>query len=164
MVKHVPDTAIDLLASVPGGSTTEAEPTPPIAPPRSVKAMAEPGVVFLDEPEDEGRRFSLNLDANYGIDADDYNFTLVQRKTVMEGKRAGTEVRKAVGYYGRFGYALEAYTSKALGTADVKLISDLKREIARLDKTIRDVGAAFLARVPPKQSLSETTPDVRKKP
>ena len=113
---------------------------------------------------DDGRTkaFSVDLDGEYGIDADDYNFTLVSRRTQASGKGAGQEIRSPVGYYGRLHLALDAYTKKALGTANVRTVEDIRREVSRLEASVLKAGKAFMAKFPPPQAAGDEKPDVVK--
>jgi hypothetical protein len=92
----------------------------------------------------------INLDDNFALVSEEYNFMLMKRGTIREGsKNAGEERRTVIGYYSRLEHVLDAYAQKALKGLPVGDLAALMSEVRKLDESVQRAGAAFLERFPP---------------
>lgn len=95
----------------------------------------------------------FDLDADYCIISDEYNFTLMFKRVVLEGQNAGKHYETPVSYHSRLEDALRQYVKKAFGTSDVVVslsnFQPVLDALAQLDVSVKAAGAAFIDKFPP---------------
>ena len=92
----------------------------------------------------------VDLDKNYCIVSEEYNFHLCKRAVGKSGKSAGQERLDIIAYTSRLEHALEAYVQKAGKTANTTTVPELLKALAEINANVTRASREFMVAFPPR--------------